>query len=162
MMDPNIVGEKHYTVTNHSKISLLFWVWMNCLKMINLLLPELEKYKDSFLNHSSCLKSSQEERVNSFHLMTLFLDSEHYLMVKVMNTQKMHSICKVHLRMSLKKLKELQLKQQNEIQFNKIQHIKQEIQYKQQFGKSISFSLFVQYDYFEFVFFQENQITLQK
>ena len=68
--------KNYYKIINHSKISLPSWVWMNCLKMINLLLPELEKSKDSFHNHSSCLKSFQEEKVNLFPLMTLLLDSE--------------------------------------------------------------------------------------
>ena len=71
MMDPNIVGEKYinlykiditqlqeefknyYKITNHYKILLPFWVWMNFLKMINLQLLEQEKFKDSFHNHSS-------------------------------------------------------------------------------------------------------------
>jgi F0F1-type ATP synthase beta subunit len=75
MLNPTIVGERFlvlknlifcisditqlleesknfFKILNHLKISLLFWVWMNLVKKINLLLLVLEKFKNSFLNHS--------------------------------------------------------------------------------------------------------------
>ena len=69
MLDPQIVGEEHYGIARvyskyfksikTFKISLRFLVWMSFLKMINLLLKEQERLKNTFLSHSTLLKYLQ-------------------------------------------------------------------------------------------------------
>jgi len=68
--------KSYFKITNHSRISLPFLVWMSCQKMTKWQSLELEKCRDSSLNHSSCLKCSLVERVNSYHLMIPLLDLE--------------------------------------------------------------------------------------
>jgi hypothetical protein len=59
------VFKNYYKITRACKILLPFWVWMSFLKKINWLCPEPEKSRNSYLNHSSCLKSSLVLQENS-------------------------------------------------------------------------------------------------
>jgi len=87
------------------KISLLSWVWMSLVRRINSQLLELEKFRNSYHNHSSCRKFSQEEKENLSILMQLSKAFRHFWMVKEMNIQKMDFTCKELYKKLLKKVK---------------------------------------------------------
>lgn len=82
------VSKSYSKITNPFKILLPFWVLMIFLKKISSLSPELEKFKNSFLNLSSCLKFSLVILVDSLILNKVLLLSRLYWKVLVMNILK--------------------------------------------------------------------------
>merc|ERR1711970_1172162 len=50
--------KRSFRITNHFRILLLSWVWMNCLRKINLLYLVLVKFRSSCLSLSRLLRSS--------------------------------------------------------------------------------------------------------
>mmetsp|Transcript_9612 Transcript_9612/g.12698 ORF Transcript_9612/g.12698 Transcript_9612/m.12698 type:complete len:238 (+) Transcript_9612:893-1606(+) len=79
-----------FRITSLCKISLLFLVWMNSLKMISLPLHALVKSKSSCLNLSTWPKFSLVPRVSSSHWLKPSRDSAKSLKESTMTCPKVH------------------------------------------------------------------------
>lgn len=84
--------KNYFKITNHCKILLLFLVWMNSLKKIEIPFKEPEKYRNSYHNLSSCPKFSLDFKEDSFLYLIQLMVLKLFLMEKEMTIPKLLSI----------------------------------------------------------------------
>merc|ERR1711920_918788 len=97
---------KRFSRTTNLSISLLFWVWMSCLRKTNLRSQEQERSRDSFLSHSRSLRFSPATLVSSSPLPKPSPDSRKSLRANTITSLKLLStwlatLTKLSLRLNV-------------------------------------------------------------